>query len=131
MSTMAKVRAQIGASTSPSTLVLGPSSSTPSPPVRSVQPSVRRSASLPPIASLREPTPTPSCPPTVPEKPLRKRVQRVMCGDGESHMLRRSKRKGVTGKCEFCCSTVTIVEYNIIAHQRHTPRVPNIKLPLS
>ena len=97
VSTMMKVRAQIGASTSPSTLVLGPSSSTPSPPARSVHPSIRRSASLPPIVSLREPTQTPSCPPTV-EKPSRKYAQRVICGDGESCMLRRSKRNAVTSK---------------------------------
>ena len=103
MSTMAKIRsamAKVGTSPNSSNLVCGPSSTLPGappPPTRSLQPLVRQSASLPPIASLREPTPTSTCQPIV-EIPSSKHLQRVGSKNGDNHASCQSKRKRVSNR---------------------------------
>ena len=100
MSTMAKIRAQIGALTNSSTPFRRPSSlpSAQPPPTRLLQPSVRESTSLPPIASLQEPTLTSTCPSMV-KIPSGKRLQGAMSKDSDKHVLRHSKcKRESTGK---------------------------------
>jgi len=100
MSTMAKIRsamAKVGTSTNSLNLVHGPLSTlsgAPPPPTRSLQPPVWQSPSLPPIASLREPTPTLTCQPIV-EIPLSKHCQRVGSKNGDNCASCHSKHKRV------------------------------------
>ena len=103
MSTIVKIRsamAKVGTLPNSSNLVHEPSltlSGAPPPPTHSLQPLVRQSASLPPIASLREPTPTSTCQPIV-EIPSSKHLQRVGSKNGDNRASRQSKHKRVSNR---------------------------------